>query len=116
MKKLALIALLLATPMAHAAELTLNDLPSVLNTLRECKDVKGYLGGVTQTCTVRRGDVVALLRDDGLTIAYENRGLKLYGRGKTVGQAVGDLARQMNEAGADSKRAVEALAPMLPTQ
>lgn len=96
----------LALP-ASAAELTLNDLPAVLNKLRDCGVIR---------CEAK---ALAILKDDGtLAINYENkaRSIDLYGRGGSVSEALADLAGKLNAMGADSKATVGRIAPLLPTQ
>lgn len=108
MRKLAAVfAVLVSISGASAAELTLNDLPALLNTLKDCG---------RPPCEF--ATLFASIRPDGtITIHYKTeRGVSVYGQGATVGAAVRSLAVKLNEAGNDSKEAVRRIAPLLPTQ
>ncbi len=102
-----ILALLLLTNGAYAAELTLNDLPAVLSKLRDCGMV-----------SCGEAKALAIVKDDGtISINYDNRrGIDVYGRGATISLALADLASKLNAMGADSKATVQRLGPMLPTQ
>lgn len=120
MKRIILVIAMLSTMPAIAAEpLTLNDLPQVLSTIRQCREASGGLfSKPTQICEISGSNVWASVRDGdgGIMIYYENGNTKIFASGLTVDAAVRDLAAKLNAANVDNKRTLEAIAPMLPTQ
>lgn len=106
-KILTALAVLTSIASASAAELTLNDLPAVLNTLRDCG---------RPPCEF--ASLFASVRPDGtITIHYKTEnGVSVYGQGTTVNAAVRSLAVKLNAAGNESKEAVRRITPLLETQ
>lgn len=115
-KSLILIGLLMTAP-AQAAELTLNDLPDVLDTLRQCRPRKDLLSSISSGCKLSSGDVWASVKSSGeVTIYYERGTIKAYGYGPNVNAAIRHLAEKLNSSRGDSKDALDSIAPLLPTQ
>lgn len=117
------IGLIVAALTAHAAaaELELKDLPAVIGVIRECKALPpGMFGGrPAPSCRLSDSDVWAAVHADGITIYFEDRvaGIRyMSGSGKTVQAAVQDLANNLAKSRSAAKSALDALAPMLPTQ
>ena len=110
MRIIGIVAVLLSTQ-AFGADLTLNDLPDTLKAIRGCGT-----GGIFSLCKIPGRDVWASVQDGNITIFYENGGLKMWGDGSTVSEAVQSLATKLNRARADAKLSVDSMAPFLPTQ
>lgn len=107
-----------STP-APAAELTLNDLPTILNVLRECQSVEGWLRPSKQQCRLDDGEVWAAVGVNlGIIIFYKpNRdGIAINGSGATLNEALQNLANKLNATQSGAKRAVDLLGPFLPSQ
>lgn len=117
--RLLVIATILLAGSASAAELTLNDLPATLNTLRGCNSVAGYFS-TSVSCKLGESDVWASIEggDRRVIIFYRNKdaGLELIGHGQTVSAALQELAFKLNQARDDSKRALDSIGALLPTQ
>lgn len=98
---------------AQAAELTLNDLPTVLRTLRGCQD-----GLFTSSCQLSDRGAWASVHESGrITIFYDNdNGLKTNGSGSNLSNALRDLASNLNKTRDGAKKVLDAMAPLLPTQ
>lgn len=99
--------------------LTLNDLPQILSTIRQCREASGGMfSKPTQVCDLPSADVWASVHDGegGITIYFARGSTKIYASGLTVDAAVRDLGAKLNAASADNKRTLDAIAPLLPTQ
>ena len=110
MKKFLLLSvalLLLPANSASAEEMTLNDLPKVLNALREC----GTFG-----CKKNADRVWAAVQAEDIVIFYGGSSDNITGRGKTVQDALASLVKNMQQRSVDYNSATKSLAPFLPGQ
>lgn len=116
MKKLLIIGMLFSAP-AYAADLTLNDLPTVLGVLRECTISTTFMGSKTKSCKLTDGKVWASVDADGeITIFYRNGGIEITASGSNLNEAVQVLSVKLNNGRNVVKNGLEALAPYLATQ
>lgn len=102
----------------QAKDLTLNDLPQILKTLKNCHPDKTYFG-LSESCEISGDygdDVSAVVETDHISLLYHHKGIDLIGRGSTVTDAINDLAGELHSAGAASDQALKVLTPYLPTQ
>jgi len=115
-----MLALALATaalPAARAEELTLNDLPRVLEQINTiCRESDGYFGK-SQVC--ERRNVWVAVEPGGKLTLFSRRsagGESVYASGGTVSELLRDYAAKLGRQRADDAVVLERLAPFLPTQ
>lgn len=117
LKVLAIGALLTCANAAIAVEkLSLNDIPMLLDKLRDCQVTQSILGTRSLSCQLGKPWVSV---DPGgrVTIFYKKEGgAEANGSGITLEAALQDLVRKLNVIGGDAKRAVESISDLLPTQ
>ena len=116
--KLLIIAAALFTSSASAADLSLNDLPGILQKLRGCTETKSFLSGTTNHCLVEEKDLWASVRSDGSLTLFKTRsyGDTTYANGKNVNELLRDFAAKINENREGEKQMLDALAPYLESQ
>jgi hypothetical protein len=92
---------------------SLNDLPQILQKLRDCKD-----GTFGQTCAVDSTDLWVSVHSDGaLTIfRHKDSGDNTFAEGRSVQELLQNFATQLTHERAINKTMLDALAPYLPSQ
>lgn len=118
MKKLVLVvAAIVLSNGAQAADLTLNDVPTILQKLRGCTESKGVFGN-SMSCRVEKSDLSVNVESDGRLLLMQRRsyGDTLFARGATVTDLLQNYAQKLNESRANEKATLDALAQFLPTQ
>lgn len=98
-----------------APNLSLGDIPSVLERLAGCSEVKSMFGGKSIVCE-RPKPWIAVHETGRITIFFKAENLEINGSGMTLDDALSDLARRATKSSSQSKSLIEAIAPMLPTQ
>lgn len=103
--------------MIPSSGLTIADLPEVLKKIGGCDMRTNYARGAVMFCRTARQPWASVGHDGNLTIFYRDPGgNNVTGSGKSVEAAVRDLAHNINANNADGKAALDAIAPLLPTQ
>ena len=113
-----LASLLLFAGPSYAADLSLNDLPGVLQKLRGCAETKSFLNGTTTRCAVEEKDLWASIKSDGSLTLFKSRsyGDTTYANGRNVNELLRDFAAKINENRDGEKQMLDALAPYLESQ
>lgn len=73
MKKIALIGMLLFTGAASARDLTLNDIPAILQKMRGCTETKGVIYGSSMACRLSKSDLSINVESDGELLLMQRR-------------------------------------------
>lgn len=112
-KVLLLIACLIAAP-AFASEITLNDLPGILQKLRGCStNTVGY-----ESCKIDKANLWVSVAGDGSLTLFRQKsyGDTTYARGKNVPDLLHDFAVTLNREQTTNKEMLESISTYLPTQ
>lgn len=95
-------------------KLTLSDLPTVLNKMRDCEIVRSWTGSPFMSCKLNK-TWASVGADGEITFFYKGAaGLEATGSGPSVDAALQNLTAKLNIMGDDAKRAVKSMGEFLP--
>lgn len=116
-KYIAIAAVLVSTP-SFGADLTLNDLPNILQKLRGCTETRSFLSGLSQSCKIPAGDLWIAVNGDGKLTLFKKRpyGDTTYANGNSVNELLQDFAAKLNDSRNLEKEMLDNLGPFLATQ
>lgn len=116
-KHIAVAAILVSTS-SFGADLTLNDLPAILQKLRGCTETKSFLSGTSQSCKIPSGDLWVSVNGDGKLTLFKQRsyGNTTYANGNSVNELLQDFAAKLNNNRNVEKEMLDNLGPFLATQ
>lgn len=117
MRLLVSLFLLCSLSPAFADDLTLNDLPAVLQKLRGCAESRGVFTNST-ICRVPSDHLWVSVASDGSLTLFQQRsyGDTTYARGASVPALLRDFASKLNAEQAGNKAMLQAIGQYLPTQ
>ena len=118
MKKLMLALLMVTAIPAHSEEqLTLNDIPRVLQALRGCTETKGMFS-TTLECKLPKDKLWISVDTEGkLTLFYRKYSSEtIYAEGRNLRNLLLDFGYKINQDRENGKTMLDGMAPFLPTQ
>jgi hypothetical protein len=113
-----LLVTVLLVRTAHAAELTLNDLPGILLKLRQCTNEHSMFSSDTTECKIASEDLWAAVDSDSRLTLFAHqpyRGDTIYATGNNVPALLRDFAAKINAERVINDGMLKALAPYLPS-